>query len=585
MATDDPRRADRTIEHRVPRTRTVKQLYGTAFRCAEPSCARPLYRVSDETGEWILNSRVAHIKARSEGGPRWDPAMSEEDNRNAANLLALCEPHAFEIDATPDHYPVELLQSWKCAQLDEYRELGKSWPLSKAEAREVVSRSFDHREVAAAHVSATSIVAMARLVATIIETGRLQRRGPLAAALAWQTARERTSRSFPVYDLDGERMAVEPPYVETRAHHDRLQESLETTVSTLTPTATQLAAELHGLRATDSRLSPWCQWVRDAMDAVVAAAGYWPGRPPLADDDIWEQALSELLRASDALAATWRGEPADEPPLVAHGSDLTEEAHDEPHAAEAHRALLDSARPWARVTHRAFDPGLCERLMAATSTVVFLPSLPSLLDVGLSATARLAAQVARNADDDAFGDLIDRAAVSEPLACSITLLRSLMSVARAAQRAELESRALARAQALLRAETWQSPSVWTANGPHCLSLLYWTAEATSVEEVRAMLTTAIENGSEMLLVVLPAMAQWCEHRESQDPRIVTGGSSHIESLPNWFPLNVTVEAIHRRLPNVEPGDEDTSESYPDEVEQLASQVLWIAAQRDEIAAP
>ena len=103
VADEDPV-CRRPIEHRPPTPATIKQLYGTAFRCAEPSCTKPLYRLNNDTGEWILNSRVAHIRARSEGGPRWDPQMSEEDNRSDDNLVPLCEEHAFEIDATPEHF-------------------------------------------------------------------------------------------------------------------------------------------------------------------------------------------------------------------------------------------------------------------------------------------------------------------------------------------------------------------------------------------------------------------------------------------------------------------------------------------------
>ncbi len=581
---DNSRQASHTAGHRFPRPSTVKKLYGTAFRCAEPSCTRPLYRVSDETGEWVLNSRVAHIKARSEGGPRWDPAMSEEENRDAANLLALCEMHAFEIDATPERYPVELLQSWKRAQLEECRELGKSWPLSKDEARDVALHSFDHHKAAVARISAASVVAVARHVGTLVETGRLRRQGPLAAARTWQTARERASHSFPVYDRDGEPLRVEPPFTETRALHDRLEEALEAAVATLIPTATELAAELHAVRAADSRLTRWCQWVRDATDDVLIATGRWPGRPPLAaDDEIWEHSLSELLRASDALSAVWRGESAAEPPAPRE-DEAPHETDDEQQEAEAHRLLLDSARPWARVTHRPFDPDLCAQLMEATRTVLFLPRLPSLLSIDLSATARLAAQVARNADDDSYRELIDKAAASEPLARSTTLLRSLMAIVNQTQRSELEAEALARAQTLLRAETWRSPSVWEENGPHCLILLHWTAEATSVETVRTMLTQALEGDPDLIDVVLPAMAQWAQHHRSHDARLVTGASRRIETLPAWFPLNSTVELIHRRLPEVRPGDEDMSDSYSDETEQLASQVLWVAAQRDQAPA-
>jgi hypothetical protein len=53
------------------------------------------------------HSRVAHICARSEGGPRWAPQMSEEANRSGGNLILMCLEHATEIDETPEHFPVE----------------------------------------------------------------------------------------------------------------------------------------------------------------------------------------------------------------------------------------------------------------------------------------------------------------------------------------------------------------------------------------------------------------------------------------------------------------------------------------------
>ncbi|MFE3936394.1 hypothetical protein ACFXPJ_22105, partial [Streptomyces goshikiensis] len=92
-------------EHPPPTPATFKQLYGTAFRCAKPDCREPLYRVNSDTGETILNSNVAHIHARSEGGPRWKPGMTADENRHFDNLLPMCEAHAREIDVTPDHYP------------------------------------------------------------------------------------------------------------------------------------------------------------------------------------------------------------------------------------------------------------------------------------------------------------------------------------------------------------------------------------------------------------------------------------------------------------------------------------------------
>ncbi len=85
-----------TKMHRPPTDATLKELYANAYRCASPDCARPLYRVDNETGIRILNSRASHICARSEGGPRWNSSQSESNNRAVGNLLALCIEHASE---------------------------------------------------------------------------------------------------------------------------------------------------------------------------------------------------------------------------------------------------------------------------------------------------------------------------------------------------------------------------------------------------------------------------------------------------------------------------------------------------------
>lgn len=138
------------VTHPEPTDATVKQLYANALRCAEPSCGEPLYRLDTTGTARTLNSRVAHICARREGGPRWNAGMSAEDNRSAGNLVLLCTKHASEIDevALVNQYPVPLLLEWKQAQIVEYDravEAAESdtvgYRLTDAEAREVIDAS------------------------------------------------------------------------------------------------------------------------------------------------------------------------------------------------------------------------------------------------------------------------------------------------------------------------------------------------------------------------------------------------------------------------------------------------------------
>ena len=145
MSKDEPK--SKPIEHREPTPGTVKQLYGTAFRCAKPGCREPLYRVNSDTGKTLLNSRVAHIHARSEGGPRWNTAMTEEENRCPDNLLLLCIPHASEIDDTPGEFPAPMLRDWKKAQLDGHQRLQRGWDITDEQAAEIARFSFTLEQV------------------------------------------------------------------------------------------------------------------------------------------------------------------------------------------------------------------------------------------------------------------------------------------------------------------------------------------------------------------------------------------------------------------------------------------------------
>lgn len=140
----------RPVEHPVPTDATVKALYATALRCGRPACMQLLYRIS-ETGERVLNSEVAHMHARREGGPRWNPAMSADENRDYDNLILLCKQDASEIDATPQHFPVDLLREWKRAQVETQRQAAMSQPpLSDTEVAEVTRQSFGLDDAVAA---------------------------------------------------------------------------------------------------------------------------------------------------------------------------------------------------------------------------------------------------------------------------------------------------------------------------------------------------------------------------------------------------------------------------------------------------
>jgi hypothetical protein len=106
--------------------------------------------------------------------------MSEADNRGYDNLLLLCIPHASEIDDTPEHYPADLLRSWKQAEFDKYERQHRSWTLSDDQVAEVVAASFDPRPL------------LEQIAATLPFSSRMRSR---VDALARAAAKARAKRS------------------------------------------------------------------------------------------------------------------------------------------------------------------------------------------------------------------------------------------------------------------------------------------------------------------------------------------------------------------------------------------------------
>jgi hypothetical protein len=131
------------IEHPKPTLSTVKELYACALKCGFPDCDEPLFVHHPDGATRSLNSKIAHICARREGGPRWDPGMSATENRSASNLILMCAKHADEIDFINRAalYPAPLLRTWKEAQVTLYDAASSGFSLTDDEAAEVLSTS------------------------------------------------------------------------------------------------------------------------------------------------------------------------------------------------------------------------------------------------------------------------------------------------------------------------------------------------------------------------------------------------------------------------------------------------------------
>lgn len=98
------------IKHREPSETTKKQILAACGnQCAFPGCSDIIV----DRLHGVLVGKIAHIKARSEDGPRFDPKQSETENRSAANLVALCGKHHDIVDQRDDMYSVEHMTAMK----------------------------------------------------------------------------------------------------------------------------------------------------------------------------------------------------------------------------------------------------------------------------------------------------------------------------------------------------------------------------------------------------------------------------------------------------------------------------------------
>lgn len=80
-------------------------------RCAAPDCTKPLLARDVKT----IVSKICHIEAANENGPRFNPDMEDDERRYFDNLILLCDECHSIIDnkENENKYPVALLKEWK----------------------------------------------------------------------------------------------------------------------------------------------------------------------------------------------------------------------------------------------------------------------------------------------------------------------------------------------------------------------------------------------------------------------------------------------------------------------------------------
>lgn len=95
--------------------------------CSNPDCGRSTVGAADDESKFVNIGVAAHICAASEGGPRYDVNMTQEERKSYNNGIWLCQWCAKLIDSDIDRYSVEVLRQWKKASGRKYeRGLGEA---------------------------------------------------------------------------------------------------------------------------------------------------------------------------------------------------------------------------------------------------------------------------------------------------------------------------------------------------------------------------------------------------------------------------------------------------------------------------
>lgn len=500
--------------------------------------------------------------------------MSSADNRSVENLLLMCIAHSYEIDEHETRFPPELLQEWRVGQVQEYFERRHGWPIDEDEAAEVLVVSFNSPAIAAPVL--TSVVEAAELFALRAVSTRPR---PAAAAAAWRRTRAQANAMMFMHDDEGNRVFVEPSNMERQQHERAVLASLDEVRAIVGPLYENVIAKVATARHTSVRSGPWCDWVTQAANELLAAASTWPWEPPYDDTDRLGHAAAEMRAAVGGLAASLRGENPPAPPAMPEPV-ISEAEQARAALAEAmavHTALMERARPWSRVKTKAYDPDLRSELVVAADAVTLIPQVASTYAFALGAVAGLAASVARNATDEEVAAIIGEDRARRPLVVAAALLVQLWREMNDAERGELA--VLARETLLneLAAQDWSTGDAWVGNYVHGTQMFTPWWHWTSADVVKAALGNALDAAPQRLDDLVLTCAAWIE-RESRVDGSRRAERSYRELSP-WFPTEAVVRAAALQYPHVVASASDYDDGVAEgtsQAEHLLSHILRLA---------
>lgn len=95
-----------------------------AYRCSNPNCGKTTIGSNSDPKKFTNIGVAAHITAASPGGARYNSILKEDERKNFANGIWLCQNCASLVDRDEEAFTVQLLREWKSnAELDAMQRL------------------------------------------------------------------------------------------------------------------------------------------------------------------------------------------------------------------------------------------------------------------------------------------------------------------------------------------------------------------------------------------------------------------------------------------------------------------------------
>lgn len=121
-----------------PDAHTQRRLFAaSAGYCQNPGCANELF--VDALGKSIHIAEMAHVLAATDGGPRTNTNLSQEERGAFENLIMLCANCHTMVDKAPEAFPDKMMLNWKREHANKLQGLfGAAKYDDRASARQAV---------------------------------------------------------------------------------------------------------------------------------------------------------------------------------------------------------------------------------------------------------------------------------------------------------------------------------------------------------------------------------------------------------------------------------------------------------------